>query len=329
MPGLDREAIQQNLEELHGRYSLFGQDQVVTYYPPAVQDEEDRFSITYSHVDPDPPINVGDTTYSYPLQSISKVFTYGLCLEDHGRDLILQRIGVEPSGEDYTAIRFERNNRPFNAMVNTGALVAAEMVSGSTWKEKVDRIVEKLRIYAGNDNLHVDQEAFEYEMGANDRNLGLSYLMRDLGMLSRTTNIEENLAVYLAACSVQVTTEDLAAMGATLAHGGVNPVTKQRALRQDVVRDVLTVMLTCGMYDFAGQWAYDVGLPAKSGVSGAILVAVPNQFGMGLHSPGLDKYGNSVRGIAVCAEVSTRFGMHLFAPPAEERLEQVDEEVSE
>lgn len=322
----EREAIQRNLEELHARYSLFGQDKVVSYYPPAMEDAQDRFAITYSDVDAEPPINVGDCTYAYPLQSISKVFTYGVALEDHGRDLVLRRIGVEPSGEEYTAIRFERNNRPYNAMVNTGALVATEMVNGSTWEEKVERIVEKLRLYSGNDKLHVDEETFEYEKGSNDRNLGLSYLMRNLGMLSRTTDIEDNLAVYLAVCSVKVTTEDLAAMGATLAYGGINPVTRRRALKQDVVRDVLTVMFTCGMYDYAGQWAYDVGLPAKSGVSGAILVAVPNQFGMGLYSPGLDEYGNSIRGISVCTEMSTRFGRHLFAPPAEEKLEMVDAE---
>lgn len=316
----ERETIHKHLNELHSRYRLFGADKVKSFYPPEMESEQHLFAITYSGIDAEPPIDVGDSDYAAPMQSISKVFTYGVALEDNGRDLTTQRIGVEPSGEEYNAYTFEQNNRPFNAMVNAGALVAAEMVAGKTWEEKVDRIVERLRIYAGNPDLHVDQALLEYELGANDRNLGLSYLMRSLGMLRPGTDIEENLAVYLSICSIRVTTKDLAAMGATLAHGGINPVTKERALQQECVRDVLTVMFTCGMYDAAGQWAYDVGLPAKSGVSGALLIAVPNEFGMALFSPGLDSHGNSVRAVAVCTELSTEFGVHLFAAPWEDQL---------
>jgi glutaminase len=158
-------------------------------------------------------------------------------------------------------------------MINAGALVAASLVHGEGRDEKVERIVERLRIYAGNPNLHVDEETLANELRSNDRNLGLSYIMRSLGMMDG--DLEENIAVYLSICSVKVTARDLANMAATLAYGGVNPLTGERALSRTILRDVVTVITMCGMYNAAGEWAYDVGIPAKSGVSGGILAFRP------------------------------------------------------
>ncbi len=142
--------------------------------------------------------------------------------------------------------------------------------------------------------------------------------MRSQGMLSG--DVEGILALYLRQCSVQVTCRDLAVMAATLANGGVNPLTRERALPLRHVREVLSVMHTCGMYDAAGQWAFDIGVPAKSGVSGGILAIVPGKGGIGVYSPGLDAHGNSVRGIRVCQEISERLGLHVFATEAEDAL---------
>jgi glutaminase len=135
-----------------------------------------------------------------------------------------------------------------------------------------------------------------------------------------TTDVEEILAVYLQACSVRLSCDDLARMAATLANGGVNPLTGVRPLPALRVRDVLSVMFTCGMYDFAGEWVFDVGVPAKSAVSGGILAAVPGKMGIGTFSPGLDQHGNSVRGTEVCSEISQRLGLHLFASDDEDAL---------
>ncbi len=133
-------------------------------------------------------------------------------------------------------------------------------------------------------------------------------------------DVEAVLALYLQQCSITVTCRDLAVVAATLANGGVNPLTGELALRRDRVRDVLSVMYTCGMYDFAGQWAYEVGVPAKSGVSGAILAVIPAKLGIGVFSPGLDQFGNSVRGVRVCEEISERLGLHVFATEAEDAM---------
>jgi len=241
-------------------------------------------------------------------------------LEACGRDRVLERVGVEPSGDAFNSIVFdERNGRPHNPMVNAGALATTYLVEGAyTAGQALERILDVLRCYAGNRGLEADAGTFESEMRTADRNRATAYLMRSDGML--TGDVEGVLALYLRQCSVCVTCRDLAVMAATLANDGVNPATGERALDPHYVRDVLSVMHTCGMYDFAGQWAYRVGIPAKSGVSGGILAVVPGKLGIGVFSPGLDAYGNSVRGTAVCEEISERLGLHVFAGNAEDAL---------
>jgi len=264
-------------------------------------------------------LGAGDTDFPFALQSISKVFAYALALADHGREGVLKRVGVEPSGEAFSSLVFdEHNNRPFNPMVNAGALAATSLIKGKSSSEKLDRILSLLRLFAGNETLTADEKTFEAELQSADRNRAIAYLMRSEGMLDG--DVEATLELYLHQCSVHVTSRDLARMGATLANGGVNPLTGQRALPGPMVRDVLTVMYTCGMYDFAGEWAFSVGVPAKSGVSGGVLVVVPGKGGVGLFSPGLDRFGNSVRGTRVCQELSLRLGAHLFATPDEDRF---------
>ena len=316
MPSAEENAIvQEQIEELHALHLTLGDEKVASFYPPEMESEAHRFGIASTHID-GTYWHYGDCEYPFPLHSISKVFTYALALEDNGREETLKHVGVEPSGDPFNSITFDEvNNRPHNPMINAGALVAASLVHGGDYEEKVERIVEKMRVYAANPDLHVDEEVLEKELASNDRNLGLSYIMRNLGMISG--DVEENSAVYLSACSVKVTARDLANMAATLAYGGVNPLTGERALSQSILRDVVTVITMCGMYNAAGEWAYDVGIPAKSGVSGGILAFVPNYFGGAFFSPGLDVHGNSVRGINMCRDLSTRFGLHIYADPDE------------
>jgi len=317
----EAQIVQDQLEELHQRHLGIGDEDVVGVYPPDAESERDRFGISGCNVDGTTWV-VGDADDRFPLHSISKVFTYGLALEDNGQEATRRRVGVEPSGDPFNSITFDEvDHRPFNPMINAGALVAANLVAGRDLEEKVDRLLARLRLYAGNDELQIDQAVLAEELTSNDRNLGLSYLMRSLGMIHG--DIEENLTVYLSACSVTVSARDLGVMGATLANRGINPHTGERALAGEHVRDVISVMSTCGMYDAAGQWATDVGIPAKSGVSGGILTALPDYFGLGVVSPGLDAHGNSVRGVNLCRELSERFGLHLFADPSQSRFGRI------
>ena len=290
------------------------------YYPPEAADpvERGRFAVSVATVDGEVH-EVGDHTVPFPLHSISKVFTYGLALADHGPDRVLEKVGVEPSGDKFNSVRFdERHRRPFNPMVNAGALVTSSLVRGADPEEQLARALAMLRAYAGHDGLQVDTATLEAELATADANLGLGYLMRSLGMV--TGDVERIVALYLQQCSVLVTTRDLAMMAATLAGGGRNPVTGLTALTRRRVRDVLSVMHTCGMYDYAGSWAFEIGFPAKSGVGGGILAVIPGKLGIGVFSPGLDVYGNSVRGIQVCRELSDRLGVHVFATEAEDAL---------
>jgi glutaminase len=318
--------VGERLEELYRRHLSVGGDGVARYYdsfrgyygPDAAGEERDRFGICLAT--PDGELYVaGDVDVPFALQSISKLFVYGLALADRGREHVLGRVGVEPSGDPYNSITFDgRHHRPFNPMVNAGALVTTDLVRGADPVEQLRRILAVLRLYAGNERLEVDQDTFRNEMRGADRNRAVGYLMRSQGMLEG--DVEAIVALYLQQCSVQVTCRDLAVMAATLANGCVNPFTGARALPQDRVRDVLSVMHTCGMYDAAGQWAYDVGVPAKSGVSGGLLAVVPGKLGIGVYSPGLDDFGNSTRAVSVCREVSARLGLHVFATEAEDAL---------
>jgi glutaminase len=318
--------IHERLTDLYRRHLAADDSPVANYYDPdrgyypaaMAGSERDTFGISLADLDGQL-YGVGDHDKQFAVQSISKVFVYSLALADCGRDRVLEQVGVEPSGDAFNSILLdERDRRPYNPMVNAGAIVAAGMVRGKDSSERIDRIVEVMRLFAGNDTLSVDQETFYREWGATDRNRAIAYLMRSNGML--TSDVDETLAVYLQQCSVKLTCDDLARMAATLANGGVHPVTGVRPLPTLRVRDVLSVMFTCGMYDYAGEWAFDVGVPAKSAVSGGILAAVPGKMGIGTFSPGLDPHGNSVRGVGVCREVSQRLGLHLFAGADEDAL---------
>jgi glutaminase len=318
--------VDDRLDELYQRHKSIDDSEVASVYDSAhgyrdaeaAAPEAGRFGICL--VSPDGDVHsAGDADVPFPMQSISKVLVYGLALADRGRDHVLERVGVEPSGDPFNSIEFdERNHRPYNPMVNAGALVTTDLVRGSHPDEQLDRILAVFRLFAANDDLEVDEKTFRNEMRGADRNRATAYLMRSQGMLEG--DVEAILGLYLQQCSIQVTCRDLAVMAATLANGCVNPLTGVQVLPRDRVRDVLSVMHTCGMYDAAGQWAYDVGVPAKSGVSGGILAVVPGKVGIGVYSPGLDSHGNSTRGIRVCQEISTRLGLHLFATESEDAL---------
>jgi glutaminase len=252
----------------------------------------------------------GESAVPFTIQSISKPFVYALALADAGVDDVLARVGVEPSGEAFNAISLEpTTGRPDNPLINAGAILTSSLVSGSGPEERFDRIRDQLSRCAGRD-LDVDEEVFRSERDTGDRNRALAHLMRSTGSL--TVGVEEAVEVYFRQCSVLVTAVDLAVMGATLANGGVNPRTGVAAVDQDIAERVLTVMATCGMYDFSGEWLFRVGLPAKSGVSGGLVAVSPSQFGIGMHSPRLDARGNSVRGVEASRAISERFSLHVM-----------------
>ncbi len=257
-------------------------------------------------------ITVGDDSAAFTIQSMSKPFVLALALETLGRDAVLARVGAEPSGEPFNAISLEAGTgRPANPMINAGAIATTSLIPGDDIDQRTARIVEIMSAFAGH-SLWIDESVYSSESQTGDRNRALAYLLKSHGVVSGS--VHDAVETYFRQCSVLVTVRDLAVMAGTLAFGGVNPVTGDRVVGERVARDVTSIMASCGMYDFSGEWLLRVGLPAKSGVSGGVMAVAPSQFGVAAFSPRLDEHGNSVRASAIVEIVSERFGMHLLEP---------------
>ncbi|MBE9189592.1 glutaminase A [Gloeocapsopsis crepidinum LEGE 06123] len=302
-------SFQQYLEDLYLKYKHLREGALASYIPELAKVDPDLFSICVITVDGQV-YQVGDYNQLFTIQSISKVFVYGMALEEHGRDYVLTKVGVEPTGEAFNSIILdERSKRPYNPMVNAGAIATTSLIKGSGPTERLNRMLDMFQRYIGHE-IFVDISVFMSERTTGHRNRGMAHLMLNFGMIDE--RIDEALDLYFQQCSFMVNCHDLALMAATIANNGVNPITGERAVDAQYVRDMLSVMYTCGMYNFAGEWVYKVGLPAKSGVSGGIIVIVPNQIGIAVFSPLLDTNGNSIRAIKVCEDISQEFGLHLF-----------------
>lgn len=247
--------------------------------------------------------------HSFPLQSISKAFAYGAALDRHGKEHVVFEVDEEPTGEEFNAISIDRRTgRPKNPLVNVGAIRIHAML-GTTRAERTTTLERVLYRAAGRRLLRHEETARE-ELLTADRNIALAYMLRAAG--SMADDAVEVVTGYLDGCAMLLTVEDLALMAATLAHGGVNPQTGERALSPLAARQVLSIMMTCGMYDNAGDWMSDVGLPAKSGVSGGIIAALPTHFGIATYAPQLDEHGNSVRGVTAFERMSEDFSLHMM-----------------
>ncbi|WP_353807718.1 glutaminase A [Agromyces sp. SYSU T00194] len=252
----------------------------------------------------------GDSRAEFTIQSVSKPFVFALALDAIGLDEVTRHVGLEPSGEPFNAISLEASGRPDNPMINAGAIVASSLIPGRSTAEKFDVIRKGLSRFAAR-GLHLDESVYASEAETGDRNRALAYLTHSAGTLAASVDVATD--TYFRQCSLAVTARDLAIMAATLATGGVNPVTRERVISEDAARWTSAMMTSCGMYDSSGEWLLKVGLPAKSGVGGGIVALQPEQFGVGTFSPRLDERGNSVRGIAMLETLSTRYGLHLLA----------------
>lgn len=256
--------------------------------------------------------SAGDDLVEFSMQSISKAFVYALAIEDAGLEAVLAKIAVEPSGDAFNQLSLEKgSNRPMNPMINAGAITAHSLVVGpnATAAERTDRILKVLSKLAGRE-LKVDEDVYEAELKDANRNMGIGYMLKAAGIIS--CDVREVVKGYIRQCAINVNVRDLAMMAATLCNAGYHPLTSERIFPHDSVRQVLSVMTTCGMYDAAGDWVSNVGIPAKSGVAGGIIGSLPGQVGIAAFSPKLDSRGNSVRGVAICEKLSRDMGLHMM-----------------
>ncbi|GAA1517939.1 glutaminase [Agromyces terreus] len=283
--------------------------EVAGYIPELADEDPEQLGIALASVR-GAVHEAGDSDAEFTIQSVSKPFVFALALEQSGLAAITRHVGLEPSGEPFNAISLEeRTGRPLNPMINAGAIVCSSLIRGDDAAAKSGVIEAGLSAFAGR-TLDVDEAVLASEAATGDRNRALAHLARAAGTLASTAAVATD--AYFRQCSVNVTARDLAVMAATLAAGGVNPVTRERVVSEDVARWTTAVMTSCGMYDASGEWLVRVGLPAKSGVGGGIAALQPEQFGIGTFSPRLDARGNSVRGIAMLEELSERHGLHML-----------------
>lgn len=274
--------IQAFLDHLHHKLQDLSSGNLACYIPELAKADPSWFGISVVTVD-GRSFDVGDVQQTFTIQSISKVFVYGMALEDYGREKLLKKVGVEPTGDPFNShIRLDEDSkRPDNPMINAGAIATTSLITGQDPADRLNRLLAMFERYVGHE-VFIDMSTFLSEKATGHRNRAMAHLMLNFGMVDPP--IDEALDLYFQQCSVLVNTHDLAVMAATLANRGRNPVTGVQAVGGDHVRDILSVMYTCGMYNFAGEWAFRVGIPAKSGVSGGILAVVPNQAGIAVFS---------------------------------------------
>jgi glutaminase len=301
--------VQTVVDDVYATYLPLTTGEVATYIPELSKANPDDFGICLVTAD-GRTFEAGQCDQAFSIQSISKPFTFGIALEEVGQERVLQHVGVEPSGDAFNSIELHGGtNRPFNPMINTGAITVTALLHALHGDNTLDWLLDRFSLAAGR-SLSVDPDVYESERRTGHRNRAIAHLLLNFGLVH--DEAEAALDLYFRQCAISVTCRDLANMSATLGNMGTNPLTGKGAFDIYSVKDMLSIMFTCGMYDYSGQWAYRVGVPAKSGVSGGVIAVVNRQLGIATYSPRLDSHGNSRRGIEVCVELASRLGLHAF-----------------
>jgi len=301
--------LQHFLINCHSELKTDNSGTVANYIPELSKADPSHFGAALATIDGHV-YEVGNSDIEFTIQSISKAFIFALALEILGTEQIEAYIGVEPSGEAFNSIRLNEKNRPFNPMVNAGAIACSGLIYQHERNGAFERILDILGRFTGR-KLTIDEQVYASESATGDRNRAIAWMLRNYGVIK--DDVDAVLDVYFRQCSVLVTARDLAVMAATLANNGINPLTGLRVISPYSVSRTLSVMTSSGMYDYAGEWIYRVGIPAKSGVGGGIIAALPSQLGLGSFSPLLDSHGNSVRGIRLCERLSSHFNLHMLS----------------
>ncbi|WP_241248937.1 glutaminase A [Rhodococcus sp. X156] len=297
--------------EAHERYRDHAEGAVADYIPILAEADPWLFGVCIAQVDG--AIHAaGDVSHQFSIQSISKAFVYALVADALGHEIIRKTVGVNNTGLAFNSVMaIELNNgHPMNPMVNAGALATTALMPGEDADQQWAAIQDGLSRFAGR-RLELDQQVYDSEARTHQRNRAIARLLESYGRLE--LDPLEVVDTYTKQCALLVSARDLAIMGGTLAHGGVNPVTGERVVSADVCRDTLAVMAASGMYEQSGEWLFEIGLPGKSGVSGGIVTIAPGKGALGVFSPPLDSAGNSVRGQRATAYLSRALGLNIFA----------------
>jgi len=305
------EAIAAALNAAHEKYQDLQEGKNADYIPALANVDSNIYGIVLVTVD-GKVYSAGDITSQVSIQSISKVFTMAKVMEESGPEAIVDNTGVDATGQVFNSIVAVEQHKggEMNPLVNPGAIATTSMVKGATYAEIWNKIIGYYSDFAGRP-LSVDEEVYKSEAATNQRNQAIAQLMYAYGHIK--DDPAQATDIYTRQCAVSVNTRDLAMMAATLANGGMNPVSKKQVLQAAYVPEVLAVMATAGLYDDSGKWLFATGLPAKSGVGGGIIAVSPGKFGLAVISPRLDGAGNSVRAQKAIADISAALGGNPYA----------------
>lgn len=310
------ELIRELVEEAHAKFAGNTDGQNSQVYPALARVPSDLFGICVVGNEGNI-FSVGAADHEFTIMSVSKPFVFALVCEALGPDEMREKIGVNATGYAFNSLAaIERGDEGrTNPMVNAGAIATTSLVPGNTFEEKWQFIHDGLSRFAGR-TLSMNDEVYQSATDTNFRNQAISRMLQSFGRIYLDPVVATDL--YTKQCSLNVSAKDLAVMGATLADGGVNPITKQRVVDPSVCHYALTIMATAGLYETSGDWLYEIGLPGKSGIGGGIVTVSPGKGGLGTFAPPLDKAGNSIKGQLVAKFLSQRLGMDLFvSQPAE------------
>lgn len=299
-----------NIIQINRKYVEEGE--VASYIPELKKGNKNALGICVTTLNGEE-FCAGDYETRFTIQSISKVISLIIAIMDNGKDYVFSKVGVEHTADAFNSItNLETKNlhRPLNPMINAGAIAIVSLIKGRESDEVFERILNFTRKITGNDNINIDREAYISEKATGDRNRSLAYFMKSTGVIAN--DVEQVLDVYFKQCSMEVTCRDISRIGAFLANDGVIPLTGEKVIPRETARIVKAIMTTCGMYDASGEFAVNIGMPAKSGVGGGIMAVAPEKMGIGVVGPSLDKKGNSIAGIKVLTDLSKELELSIF-----------------
>ncbi|MCH2037053.1 MAG: glutaminase A [Rickettsiales bacterium] len=295
-------------EILHNRTG-----KVANYIPQLSRVNPEHFAMSVCTVDGQYYSFNNESDISYCVQSTCKPVNYCIALELHGEEKVHNHIGREPSGRSFNEIVLNNSQRPHNPLINAGAIMCSSLVKPEEClADRFDYIHNVWTSLCGNRDVGFNNSIYHSEKETADRNFALAHFMKEVGAFPQKTDIHETLDFYFQCCSIEVTASQHAVVAATLANTGVCPTTEKRIFKTSTVQNCLSLMYSCGMYDFSGEYAFSVGLPAKSGVSGALIIVIPNVAGIAIWSPRLDELGNTVRGVEFSKKLVERFNFHNY-----------------
>lgn len=285
---------------------------VASYIPQLARVPAEKFAVAVTTIDGQQCV-MGDADYNFTLQSSCKPLLYAASLEELGIEKVHAHVGREPSGLSFNELSLSKDGLPHNPMINAGAIMTSSLIKrGCSSADRLEYLNDLVKTLSGDVPPNFNTAVWHSERETADRNFALAHHMRERGAFPAGTEIVPTLDYYFSACAMEVTARTMSNIGATFANGGVCPSTGERVFSEDTVKNTLSMMYSCGMYDYSGEFAFSVGIPAKSAVSGVVVAIVPNVLSVAVWSPRLDSCGNSVRGVAFLKKLVERFSFHNF-----------------